>query len=359
MIFHIFCEDFCRKGFHSFSDQLCTESFAHWISQPQLDLATSLSLQQLRQKNLQLHSVQLSFPKFSQKNLESFSEQLCRQHSESLTDDKLELGDHLCPYRCQSFSFQSSRISLEEFIPQLDLVSLSLATELGSRSSSRQLQTTKSETSSFEPRAFHCTAWLGSTQLGHKQPEHSNHSFQLPDAQLCQTMAQQRTQKEASRRAAAPRASKPSLITTNLARRSSSKSSSPSALPTSSRQSTTSSLQTTLFAIHLFSFLFTNSFINNIFLNISFWKNDVEANNQLFKTAWELRLDKQQQKKENKNPPFQQLGPQQLRQEHLQLQQLCHQQADTAISRQLFKEIFASNNQSDSSLASSYSDTQL
>ena len=244
MIFHIFCEDFCRKGFHSFSDQLCTESFAHWISQPQLDLATSLSLQQLRQKNLQLHSVQLSFPKFSQKNLESFSEQLCRQHSESLTDDKLELGDHLCPYRCQSFSFQSSRISLEEFIPQLDLVSLSLATELGSRSSSKQLQTTKSETSSFEPRASHCTAGLGSTQLGHKQPEHSNHSFQLPDAQLCQTMAQQRTQKEASRRA-----SKPSLITTNLARRSSSKRSSPSALPTSSRKSTTSSLQTTLFAI--------------------------------------------------------------------------------------------------------------
>ena len=83
--------------------------------------------------------------------------------------------------------------------------------------------------------------------------------------------------------------------------------------------------------------MFTNSFINNIFLNIGFWKNDVEANNQFFKTAWELQLDKQQQKKENKNPPFQQLGPQQLRQEHLQLQQLCHQQADTAISRQLSK----------------------
>ena len=390
------------------------------ISQPQLDLVTSLSLQQLRQKNFQHQSAQLSFPKFSPKNLESLSEQLCRNHSESLTDDKLELGDHFRQCSFQSFSFQLSRISLEEFIPQLDLVSLSLATELGSRSSSSQLQTIKSDRGSYEQRAFNCAALLGSTQLGHKHPQHTNHSFQLPDAKLCHTMAHQRTQTEAS-----TRASKPSLITTNLARRSSSKRSSPSALPTSSRKCTTSSLQTTLFAILLFSFLFTNSFINNIFLNISFWKNDVEANNQSFKTAWEPELDKhlanqtfqqqlqqqlpssiqeseykkeklelqeqnlelssrsaynkqfqdnnllsnkafttelwniqlfnhnsdnitlelaedqlankkQQQNKTN-TTASQQLGPQQLRQAHLQLPQLSRHHADTAISRQLSK----------------------
>ena len=344
--FHIFRKDFCRKGFHSFSAQLCTETFAHWISQPQLDLATSLSFQQLCQKNFQLHSAQLSFPKFSQKNLESLSDQLCRNHSESLIDDKLELGDQLRQSSFQRFSFQLSRRSLQELIRQLDLVfSLSLASELGSRTYSRQLQTIHSESSSFEQRAFTSAALLGSTKIGHKQS------------------------------------------------RSSCTRSSTSASPTSPSKSTTSSLQTTLFAILLFSFLFTNSFINNIFLNISFWKNDVEANNQMCKIAWEsaynkqfqdnnllsnrvlatqlwqnelgmnlaeraawniqlfnhnrdnitlelaedqLANKKQQQNKKN-NPASQQLSSQQVRQQQLQLPQLCRQQPDTALSRQLSK----------------------
>ena len=344
--FHILRKDFCRKGFHSFSAQLCTESFEHWMSQPQLDLATSLSLQQLRQQNSQLHSAQLRFQKFSQKNLESFSEQLCRTHSQSLTEDKLELGDQLRQSSFQRFSLQLSRRSLQELIRQLDLVfSLSLASELGSRTYSRQLQTIHSESSSFEQRAFTSAALLGSTKLGHKQS------------------------------------------------RSSCTRSSTSASPTSPSKSTTSSLQTTLFAILLFSFLFTNSFINNIFLNISFWKNDVEANNQMCKTAWESAYNKQfqdnnllsnralatqlwqnelgmnlaeraawniqlfnhnrdnstlelaedqlankkQQQNKTNNTASQQLGPQQLQQAHLQLPQLCRQQADTAISRQLSK----------------------
>ena len=98
---HIFRKDFCRKGF---SDQLCTESFELWICQPQLDLVTSLSLQQLCQRNFQLPWAQLSFHKFSQKNLESLSAQLCRNHSESLIDKR--------QYRFQSFSFQISSSSL-------------------------------------------------------------------------------------------------------------------------------------------------------------------------------------------------------------------------------------------------------
>ena len=104
MSFQSFTAQLCRKNLHSFSEQLCTESFERLIAQPQLDLATSLSLQQLRQKNFQLHSPQLSFPKFSQKSLESLSDQLCRNHSESLIDKR--------QYRFQSFSFQISSSSL-------------------------------------------------------------------------------------------------------------------------------------------------------------------------------------------------------------------------------------------------------
>ena len=66
--------------FQSFSAQLCQSNVVSSINQ--LDLATSLSFKQLRQKNFPLHSAQLSFHKFSQKNLESLSEQplqhLCR-----------------------------------------------------------------------------------------------------------------------------------------------------------------------------------------------------------------------------------------------------------------------------------------
>ena len=373
--FHIFRKDFCRTGFHSFSDQLCTaselpylskrflqesfhrfsdqlcpESFEHWISQPQLDLVTSLSLQKLIKNSFRLTYAQLSFHKFSAKNLESLTDQLCRNPSESLTDDKLELGDQLRQSSFQRFSFQLSRRSLQELILQLDLVSLSLASELGSRTYSRQLQTIHSESSSFEQRAFTSAALLGSTKLGHKQS------------------------------------------------RSSCTRSSTSASPTSPSKTTTSSLQTTLCAILLFTFLFTNSFINNIFLNISFWKNDVEANNQMCKTAWESASNKQFQDnnllsnralatqfwqnelgmnlaeraawniqlfnpnrdnitlelaedqlenkkhKQNKknNTASQQLGPQQLRQVHLQLPQLSRQHADTAISRQLSKKPLSS-----------------
>ena len=104
MSFQSFTAQLCRQSLHSFSEQLCTESFERLIAQPQLDLATSLSLQQLRQKNSQLHSAQLSFPKFSKKNLESLSDQLCRHHSESLIDKR--------QYRFQSFSFQISSSSL-------------------------------------------------------------------------------------------------------------------------------------------------------------------------------------------------------------------------------------------------------
>ena len=105
----------CRNGFHSFSDQLCTKSLENSISQLQLDLVTSLSLQQLNQKSFQLISAQLSFQKLSQK------------------------------------SFQLIRSSLDGLIRQLDLVpSLSLALELGSRSCSRQLQTLNSDNSSLD-----------------------------------------------------------------------------------------------------------------------------------------------------------------------------------------------------------------
>ena len=51
----------------------------------------------------------------------------------------------------------------------------------------------------------------------------------------------------------------------------------------------------------------------------------------------QLENKKQKQNRTAPNTASQQLGSQQLRQEHLQLQQLSHQQADTAISRQLSK----------------------
>ena len=259
----------------SFSDQLCTVSF---------------------------HILRKDFCHIFRKDFcrKGFSEQLCRTHSESLTEDKLELGDQLRQSSFQRFSFQLSRRSLQELILQLDLVSLSLATELGSRSSSRQLQTIKSDRGSFE-----------------------------------------QTQKEASKKV-----SKPSLITTNLTRRSLCTRSSTSALPTSSSKCTTSSLQTTLLAILLFSFLFTNNFVNNIFLNISFWKNDVEENNQMFKTAWEPELDKhlanqmfQQQLRSNKflEKNFgHQLAENELQQNLSQDQQ---QLQDSQLAQKLFQQL--------------------
>ena len=198
----------CRNGFHSFSDQLCTKSLENSISQLQLDLVTSLSLQQLNQKSFQLTYAQLSFQKLSQK------------------------------------SFQLSRSSLDGLIRQLDLVpSLSLASELGSRSCSSQLQTLNSDNSSFEQRAFNCAALLGSTQLGHKQLQQSTRqSFQLTSVQLCQCMAQ---------RGASNIASHNRALRTNLSRRSLCTRSSQQALTTSTSKSTTSSLPEN-FACNLF-----------------------------------------------------------------------------------------------------------
>ena len=217
-------EQLCRKiSLDSFSDQLCTESLENLISQLQLDLVTSLSLQQLHQKSFQLSYAQLSFQKLSQKSLESLSEQLGMHYSEGLSDQ-------LRQYSFQSFSFQLSRSSLDGLIRQLDLVSsLSLALELGSRSCSEQLQTLNSDNSSFEQRAFNCAALLGSTQLGHKQPQQSRQSFQLTDVQLCQCMAQ----RGASNPASHNKALRTSLSTTNLTRRSLCTRSSQPALTTS------------------------------------------------------------------------------------------------------------------------------
>ena len=78
MSFQSFSASLCRNGFHSFSDQFCTKSLENSISQPQLDLVTSLSLQQLNQKSFQLTYAQLSFQKLSQKSFQLTPVQLCQ-----------------------------------------------------------------------------------------------------------------------------------------------------------------------------------------------------------------------------------------------------------------------------------------
>ena len=271
------------------------------LTQISFDSLTRYSLsKQSCKKNFQSLSAQLcrySFQSFSQQLcriiLQSFSEQLCKTQS---------LSDQLCKTSLESLSAQLCRNNSESLSDQLCRSSLD---SLIRQNSSKQLQPISFDQSSFEQRAFNCAALLGSTTLGHKQLQQSTiQSFQLTSVQLCQCMA---------KRGASNTASHNRALTTNLQRRSRCTRYSQQALTTSTSKSTTSSWPRSLLAIFLFSFLFNNIFVSNIFLNNSFWKQEIDKNNELSKTAWAQELDKHLADK-----PFQQQQLQQQLPEHIQ-----------------------------------------
>ena len=204
------------------------------------------------------------------------------------------LSEQLCRNSLESLSEQLCRSSLDSLIRQ---------------NSSKQLQSTSLDESSFERRAFICAALLSSkscrTQLEHKQVQQlTQKSFQLTKVQLCQCLAQGGVQHKALYKTALRTRSWRRPLT----RRSWSTRSSHTTSTTTTTKRTTRSLRRTLLSIVWFSFL-----LSNIFISSSFWEQEAAKNNELQETVWAQELEEQLAVK-----PFQKEQLQQQLQENTQ-----------------------------------------
>ena len=155
-------------------------------------------------------------------------------------------------------------------------------------------------------------------------------------------------QRGAPNKASLNRALRTRSCTKTVTRRSWCTRSSQPSLTTSTSKSTTSSLQRTLLAIFWFSFLFSYIFVSNIFCNNSFWKQEVEENNELFKTAWAQEHDKHLADKPFQNKPLQQQLPENIQEktykkEKLELQEHHAELSGRSAFSQQFSHNFANN----------------